>query len=469
MALKRRTGSGALLKAEGGLKRCSCCEVCECDAGSACNPSPTHEFHWRWDRGPIEVLFDRHIDCCCNDALAYRITYQRMWRASADGTELCVQVITGEGVSPRLVTYRSYHNGTLTWEQTSLEYDGYCSAPGYRAGLESCRAYPEPGFAWAEGEMVWTCREAYGWGVTTAPFQGKYGISYYTAVIPDPSDTCLTNCGACCTPQGPCVETSASSCAALGGTYHFGKHCGDPEIECSPVNIGACCSGYPAYTCSEETEEACLSVGGIWMGAGIPCDADPCPPQPTGACCFIDEDCIDGLTPSACINAGGTFQGANTTCAQSECDPELGACCYYNGFCELDNQASCQANQGQWAGPNTSCSQQTCPTGACCLPSGTCLITSDLYCVAQLFGYFQGDGTVCEGQNCLGCCCLNGETLGTMSLSDCYELGGAWYGPNATCVINPNDTGQTVDCSTIGSGEAEDGFAGGMGGSGDFL
>ena len=86
MGLKRRTGSGALLRSEGGLKRCSCCEVCECDANPACNPSPTHEFHWRWDHGPIEVLFDRHIDCCCNDALAYRIIYQRMWRASADGT-----------------------------------------------------------------------------------------------------------------------------------------------------------------------------------------------------------------------------------------------------------------------------------------------------------------------------------------------------------------------------------------------
>lgn len=53
---------------------------------------------------------------------------------------------------------------------------------------------------------------------------------------------------------------------------------------------------------------------------------------PTGACCFCDGTCQDGLTADACAVAGGVYAGDGTTCATTTC-PVVGACCFPDGTC----------------------------------------------------------------------------------------------------------------------------------------
>ncbi len=45
------------------------------------------------------------------------------------------------------------------------------------------------------------------------------------------------------------------------------------------------------------------------------CEPNQCP-QPTGACCNVDETCSDSVDRLICENAGGTFQGDNSSCSQ---------------------------------------------------------------------------------------------------------------------------------------------------------
>lgn len=74
------------------------------------------------------------------------------------------------------------------------------------------------------------------------------------------------------------------------------------------------------------------------------------------------------------------------------------------------------------------------PSGACCLFDGTCEIKSAADCdVAN--GEYQGDGTTC-GTSCAqptGACCFSGGGCDVRSSSSCSELGGVYQGDNATC------------------------------------
>ncbi len=49
--------------------------------------------------------------------------------------------------------------------------------------------------------------------------------------------------------------------------------------------------------------------------------------DPTGACCLIGLDCVDGVTALQCAGGGGVYQGDASTCATSDCTLVPGACC----------------------------------------------------------------------------------------------------------------------------------------------
>jgi hypothetical protein len=82
----------------------------------------------------------------------------------------------------------------------------------------------------------------------------------------------------------------------------------------------------------------------------------------TGACCYPDVSCADGLTRTECEAQGGTYMGDETACISVECVPEpQGACCYPDGSCGDDlTQAECGAQGGTYMGDEITCAQVEC-------------------------------------------------------------------------------------------------------------
>lgn len=84
-----------------------------------------------------------------------------------------------------------------------------------------------------------------------------------------------TEPGACCFYfSQQCELLTPADCASAGGDF-FGGSCepypcplGEPP--------GACC--LPDGSCEVVDQILCAYHGGIWLGFGIPCEPDPCPP-----------------------------------------------------------------------------------------------------------------------------------------------------------------------------------------------
>ncbi|MHC5022747.1 MAG: hypothetical protein ACYTGG_02385 [Planctomycetota bacterium] len=62
----------------------------------------------------------------------------------------------------------------------------------------------------------------------------------------------------------------------------------------------------------------------MYEGDGTSCATFNCP-QPTGACCLTDGNCVD-VTAADCASQGGAYEGDGTDCASTSCpqppDPE---------------------------------------------------------------------------------------------------------------------------------------------------
>ena len=64
------------------------------------------------------------------------------------------------------------------------------------------------------------------------------------------------------------------------------------------------------------------------------CAETDCPSSATGACCYKDGKCEDGVTQKDCESLDGKYRGDGTTCATDPCDVEtLQACCFIDGSC----------------------------------------------------------------------------------------------------------------------------------------
>ncbi len=75
-------------------------------------------------------------------------------------------------------------------------------------------------------------------------------------------------------------------------------------------------------------------------------------------------------------------------------------------------------------------------TGACCYPDPTgltmlCIQTDSIDCVDNLFGIYEGDGTVCGGMQ--ACCFTDGSCLDADSLCCIDEMGGTPQGTGTQC------------------------------------
>jgi hypothetical protein len=103
----------------------------------------------------------------------------------------------------------------------------------------------------------------------------------------------------------------------------------------------------------------CVPAGTSWWFIGQPFGAPSacgtstyvaewiCEPAkcPTGACCFSDGSCTDGLTGGECGAAGGTYQGDNTDCSTvtcpAICGPGAGDCFSANGTPGCEDPECC--------------------------------------------------------------------------------------------------------------------------------
>jgi hypothetical protein len=78
---------------------------------------------------------------------------------------------------------------------------------------------------------------------------------------------------------------------------------------------GACCM--PDGTCQSLVGTGCVTAGGIYRGANVPCSSASCG-QP-GACCRNDGTCAN-VVSQMCVAPGDVFAGAGVGCAAAACN-----------------------------------------------------------------------------------------------------------------------------------------------------
>ncbi len=224
--------------------------------------------------------------------------------------------------------------------------------------------------------------------------------------------------GACCGPNGGCLETTAQECAAAGGVAFY------PNTPCSeaPCHLAtsACC--LPNGSCAMLSSQECEQAGGQFH-PGSGCATITCAPRE--ACCLPDGSCTM-LTGQDCQAAGG-LPIPGFDCSQVTCQQPLEACCLPNGQCVMTTSEKCISGGGLPQGVGSDCSTVTCPQPleACCLPSGECVMATKDQCVAG-GGLPQGPGSDCLTVSCVPkvACCLADGTCTDLPVDECIAIGG---------------------------------------------
>jgi hypothetical protein len=187
--------------------------------------------------------------------------------------------------------------------------------------------------------------------------------------------------GACCLPDGECIEATPTDCTESDGTFQGEGTACTPEL--CPEPTGACC--LLGDVCNQTTLSDCNASGGLFL-AGLDCDACE-----EGACCFEDGTCAITQGIVECLQMAGNYLGGGTNC-----DACAGACCYSAGGCLVMSEAMCVETNGTFQGDGTACAPNPCPQpmGACCFSDGSCEVTTLIDC-SETGGTFQGSGTTC--------------------------------------------------------------------------
>jgi hypothetical protein len=142
----------------------------------------------------------------------------------------------------------------LTW---TVEFTGRTGSAAEAMGL---RIYDPP--------LVGTSDPAFFW----SRFGGNLVPSAFQSGTPANLGARITAAGApifgaCCAPDGSCINVTAIDCYAISG-YFRGGSCGTP---CPTA--AACC--FADGWCLELTEAGCLGAGGVWR-AGVACAGAGC-------------------------------------------------------------------------------------------------------------------------------------------------------------------------------------------------
>ncbi len=136
-----------------------------------------------------------------------------------------------------------------------------------------------------------------------------------TTVVGDTGPTGSAQTGACCLPNGECVNRrTKEECDDLGGVWHEDENC--RNVECPQPEVGACC--LPDGSCKDDWAEVkCEDKDGEWH-EGKKCRNVDCP-QPTGACCRPSGSCTGDLNEAECEAEGGVKWHEGKTCDEVNC------------------------------------------------------------------------------------------------------------------------------------------------------
>jgi hypothetical protein len=295
--------------------------------------------------------------------------------------------------------------------------------------------------------------------------------------------------GACCLPNGQCIEVKPEECVAQNGVFHglgslcAGIVCPQPGSCCDPATgvctfvlasscppgwlwiantpclpnnpcpqLGACCD--PLGTCTLTLQANCLPPS-IWHGEWTSCVPNNCP-QPPGACCFADGHCVV-LTEEACLTAPGHVRwlGPFTTCLPDNPCTQPGACCDpVTGACTYIFQEACPPGW-LWIASTPCAPNNPCPQlGACCDPLGSCTVTMQVNC--QPPSIWHPEWTSCVPNNCpppLGACCFLDGHCELLSEAQCLAAPDhvSWLGPFTTCLPD-NPCVQPGACCDLATG-----------------
>jgi len=122
-------------------------------------------------------------------------------------------------------------------------------------------------------------------------------------------------------PNGDCCVNIADVLAVVGAW----------DAECAPH--GACC--LPEGVCMDSrTEQSCLLSGGVYFGQFSECAEQACY---SGACCLDEVNCIEG-SQYECDSNGGFFKGDSSMCADVDCAALIDGDECFNAFVALEGE-----------------------------------------------------------------------------------------------------------------------------------
>ena len=213
----------------------------------------------------------------------------------------------------------------------------------------------------------------------------------------------------------------------------------------------------------QANRNALCAVPGLWIDwCSFPTDLPPkgdlviravvdCL-DPTGACCDAYGLCTNGVEQDECQDTGETFfEGLD--CGEVTCPEPTGACCNGTGGCLVgQTQDFCEnALSGIYAGHATTCADEVCDLGACCLPLGNCQEVIELAC-SDLGGAFYGPGSACATTECpqpTGSCCVGEICVADQTEANCLSFEGQWQGAFSDCGPPNPCLGQGCPCGDI--------------------
>ncbi|MEM7246082.1 MAG: hypothetical protein AAF533_12115 [Acidobacteriota bacterium] len=192
----------------------------------------------------------------------------------------------------------------------------------------------------------------------------------------------------------------------------------------------ACC--FADESCLDLPYVDCRMMDGFGAGDGTECATTTC--EVPEACCFDDLSCLD-LVPSDCTAMGGRMEGV-ANCTLTDCQvPE--ACCFDDGTCQDLLVDDCTLMDGSMQGPGLECATVSCPQPqACCLEDGTCVEALTDVCTFVLGGTAQGEGVECAMVGCPApeaCCFPDGSCL-DLTPPTCSAMGGVSQGAGTDCM-----------------------------------
>ena len=144
--------------------------------------------------------------------------------------------------------------------------------------------------------------------VEQALCEAQGGAFYGPGVTCPPQPCDSADLGTCCLLDGTCGSALPADCVSNGGDWlGFDSSCADSPCESLDV---ACC--FPNQ-CLELTADSCLASGGTLEAIGGCTDA-VCDPK---ACCLTGGVCVD-LLRSTCVASGGSPE-SNAVCDTTQC------------------------------------------------------------------------------------------------------------------------------------------------------